>query len=83
LTLQGELRRIFTGWMFASSPGLNAVEHPIYDIWLTDCKGAAAPAVTAEKPPEPVPPAARRPPPRVQPARRANQQLPPPPAPPR
>ena len=43
LTLQGELRRIFTGWMFAASPGLNAVEHPIYDIWLTDCKGAPQP----------------------------------------
>jgi hypothetical protein len=39
VTLQGEVRRIFTGWMFASSPGLHAVEHPIYDIWLTDCKG--------------------------------------------
>jgi hypothetical protein len=55
LTLQGELRRIFTGWMFAASPGLNAVEHPIYDVWLTDCKGAAPPAVTAEAPPEPPP----------------------------
>ena len=33
------LRRIFTGWMFADSPGLHAVEHPVYDIWLTDCKG--------------------------------------------
>jgi hypothetical protein len=39
VTLQGEVRRIFTGWMFASSPGLHAVEHPIYDIWLKDCKG--------------------------------------------
>ena len=38
VTLQGEVRRIFTGWMFASSPGLHAVEHPIYDVWLTDCK---------------------------------------------
>lgn len=38
VTLQGEVRRIFTGWMFAASPGLHAVEHPIYDIWLTDCK---------------------------------------------
>ena len=34
------MRRIFTGWMFAASPGLHAVEHPIYDIWLTDCKSA-------------------------------------------
>jgi hypothetical protein len=38
ITLQSEIRRIFTGWMFASSPGLNAVEHPIYDVWLIDCK---------------------------------------------
>jgi hypothetical protein len=38
ITLQGEVKRIFTGWMFASSPGLHAVEHPIYDVWLTDCK---------------------------------------------
>jgi hypothetical protein len=59
LTLQGELRRIFTGWMFASSPGLNAVEHPIYDIWLTDCKGAAPPAVTVEVAPEPQAPPQR------------------------
>ena len=44
VTLQGEVRRIFTGWMFAASPGLHAVEHPIYDVWLTDCKGGAPPA---------------------------------------
>jgi hypothetical protein len=31
--------RIFTGWMFADSPGLHGVEHPVYDLWLTDCKG--------------------------------------------
>jgi hypothetical protein len=31
--------RIFTGWMFADSPGMHGVEHPVYDIWLTDCKG--------------------------------------------
>jgi hypothetical protein len=41
LTLRSEIRRIFTGWMFAASPGLHAVEHPIYDVWLTDCKGGA------------------------------------------
>jgi len=38
ITLDRKIRRIFTGWMFADSPGLNAVEHPIYDIWLTGCK---------------------------------------------
>lgn len=29
---------VFKGWMFAESPGLNALEHPVYDIWVTDCK---------------------------------------------
>jgi hypothetical protein len=49
VTLKGEIKRIFTGWMFAASPGLHAVEHPIYDVWLTDCKGGKLPAV-AEAP---------------------------------
>jgi hypothetical protein len=38
VTLQGQIKRIFSGWMFASSPGLNAIEHPIYDVWLTGCE---------------------------------------------
>jgi hypothetical protein len=38
ITLDGKMRRIFNGWMFATSPGLNAVEHAIYDVWLVDCK---------------------------------------------
>ncbi|YBV97584.1 DUF2155 domain-containing protein [Phyllobacteriaceae bacterium JZ32] len=38
ITLNRKIRRIFSGWMFADSPGLNAVEHPVYDIWLKDCK---------------------------------------------
>jgi len=41
--------------MFAASPGLHAVEHPIYDVWLTDCKGGKNPAV-AEAAPDAVPP---------------------------
>jgi len=41
VTLQGEVRRVFTGWMFAASPGLHAVEHAIYDVWLVECKGGA------------------------------------------
>ena len=28
---------LFSGWMFASSPGLSAMEHPVYDIWVLDC----------------------------------------------
>lgn len=37
--LDGDVHRIFGGWMFAESPGLNAVEHPVFDVWLTDCAG--------------------------------------------
>jgi hypothetical protein len=95
ITLQGEVKRIFSGWMFAASPGLHAVEHPVYDIWLTDCKDPEATVVSAApeaaKPaPAPAPvtqrrpaprPAAPRPPP-VLPQRQTQQQLPPSPPPP-
>jgi hypothetical protein len=39
--LDNRVRRIFSGWMFADSPSINAVEHPIYDVWLTDCLAQA------------------------------------------
>jgi len=29
---------IFRGWMFASSPAVSALEHPVYDVWVIDCK---------------------------------------------
>ena len=38
ITLDRKIRRIFSGWMFAESPGLNAVEHAVYDVWLKECK---------------------------------------------
>jgi hypothetical protein len=38
ITLDRKIQRIFTGWMFAESPGLNAVEHAVYDVWLKSCK---------------------------------------------
>ncbi len=41
VTLGGEVRRIYGGWMFAASPGLSGVEHSVYDVWLTDCKQSA------------------------------------------
>jgi hypothetical protein len=47
ITLDRKIRRIFSGWMFADSPALNAVEHPIYDVWLTGCK------VESDVPPPP------------------------------
>lgn len=35
---EAERREIFHGWMFASSPGLNGLDHPTYDIWAVDCR---------------------------------------------
>ena len=32
---------LFSGWMFASSPALSALEHPVYDVWVIDCSTAA------------------------------------------
>ena len=35
---EGEARTgLFHGWMFASSPALNALEHPVYDVWALEC----------------------------------------------
>jgi hypothetical protein len=95
ITLQGEVKRIFSGWMFAASPGLHGVEHPIYDIWLTDCKVPDTTIVSAQPdppkaaaPPPPVqkraPPkaAAPRPPPPLQQTQQQPQVQPPPPPPP-
>lgn len=55
VTLQGEVRRLFGGWMFAASPGLSGVEHAVYDVWLTDCKQGAPfiPGQTAPPPQTP------------------------------
>ena len=38
VSLKGTVTRIFTGWMFADSPALHAVDHAVYDIWLIECK---------------------------------------------
>jgi hypothetical protein len=38
--------RLFAGWMFSSSPALSALENPVYDVTLLECKGAAPPAPT-------------------------------------
>jgi hypothetical protein len=76
VTLQGEVKRIFTGWMFASSPGLHAVEHPIYDMWLTDCRGGnqvVATDGTATPPEQPQQKAQ----PKAQPKQKQTQQQPP------
>lgn len=46
--LDNSEKKIFSGWMFAESPGLNAVEHPVFDVWLTSCDKPAKPS-TAQK----------------------------------
>ena len=57
-----EDKRIFSGWMYAASPGLHGIEHPIYDIWLTNCKGPIetipeAPQTAEAEDPNALPPA--------------------------
>ena len=42
MTLDRKVRRIFSGWMFADSPGLHAVDHAVYDVWLTDCSSESS-----------------------------------------
>jgi hypothetical protein len=37
-------RDLFIGWMFASSPSVSALEHPVYDIWVLDCRDPEAEA---------------------------------------
>jgi hypothetical protein len=59
VTLDNKYRRIFNGWMFASSPGLHGIEHAIYDVWLTDCKGGTE-VIAEAKEPEDTPATARQ-----------------------
>ena len=82
------MKRIFSGWMYAASPGLHGVEHPIYDIWLVDCKLPEQTIVSAQPdPPKPPPPPAQKRQPQKQSAPRPapppqpqfQQQQPPPP----
>jgi hypothetical protein len=51
--LSGGTRRIFSGWMLAESPGLNAVEHPVYDVWLIGCRDPNRKDVEEEAPAPP------------------------------
>jgi hypothetical protein len=60
--LSGQVRRVFSGWLYAESPSLNVMQHPRYDVWLKSCtmrfpEGPAPrpspPASAAKKSPEP------------------------------
>lgn len=39
---------IFSGWMFASNPSLSAMDHPVYDVWVIECKNASTSAKSQE-----------------------------------
>ena len=81
-------KRIFTGWMFAGSPSLHALDHPVYDIWLLRCKGAGQliptppEAAAAETPPPDMshPKEAAKPVPPMQDQPATVQQVAPPPS---
>jgi hypothetical protein len=49
-------KRVFSGWLFAASPGLHGMEHPVYDIWLVDCKGGTEVIAEPKEAPEELPP---------------------------
>ena len=55
LLLDGSAKRIFTGWTFAESPGIHAVEHPTFDVWLTSCKMPEADTSFGRRPNSPRP----------------------------
>jgi hypothetical protein len=62
-------RQAFRGWMYAASPGLNPLEHPVYDAWVITCRAATPSGAALAPKPAPAPPAAASPaPPRSRPA---------------
>jgi hypothetical protein len=48
-------KRLFSGWMFSSSPAISQLEHPVYDVTLLGCKAASASAPAPEPSPAPSP----------------------------
>lgn len=46
----GSQHRLFSGWVFAENPGIHAVEHPVYDVWLTNCKMPVAGVAKSKSP---------------------------------
>jgi hypothetical protein len=51
-------KQAFKGWMFASSPSLHPLEHPVYDAWLINCRASAPPPSPPPSPPAASPPSA-------------------------
>jgi hypothetical protein len=53
---EGAGKKVFSGWLFAASPGLHGIQHPVYDIWLVDCKGGTEVIAEPKEAVEPPPP---------------------------
>lgn len=53
ILFDGSQKRIFTGWMFAESPGLNPLVHPVFDLWLTGCSQPTRSTPSAKGPAPP------------------------------
>jgi len=83
---RGELERVFSGWLYAESPSLNVVEHPIYDVWPRTCamthpeggEPDGRPASNRSSAPNSASPAAPAPTPAVPAAAPADAEAPPP-----
>ena len=56
-----EKKRLFSGWMFSSSPALSGLEHPVYDVTLLACKTASGPTAPLPPPAEPPNPRGKSP----------------------
>jgi len=52
MTQEGKAEWVFSGWMFASSPGLSHMDHPIYDVWVLDCLSEKKEDIVEEADPE-------------------------------
>jgi hypothetical protein len=48
---QAQPKHWFSGWMFASSPAVSALEHPVYDVWVVDCTTTDTASTSAPKAP--------------------------------
>jgi hypothetical protein len=55
-----DTKRLFSGWMFSSSPALSELEHPVYDVTLLACKAPGIPAAPPAASPVPEPPPSPR-----------------------
>lgn len=49
VTQEKKAEWVFSGWMFASSPGLSSIDHPVYDVWVLDCLPEKTGSISSEQ----------------------------------